>query len=146
MNRNPLDFVETFEFGFNQEVSVRDHMRMESNKAIGLDLIPGGLYQMRVAAKSSAGLGKFSEPCRLVRLHATEPGKILRPHIEAVTPTALSFSWKQPRNMGARILHYIVQIQGGGITFQNCHRIVVTSEEARKGAGRVLQNAQAARC
>ena len=139
LTETPEDFVEKFEWGYDQEVSVRDHMRMESREDYGIDLIPGGLYQMRVAAKSSAGLGEFSEPCRLVRLHATKPDKILRPQVEAITPTDISFSWKQPRNMGARILHYIVQIQGGGITFQNCHLIVVTSEDARKGAGRVLR-------
>jgi len=130
----PLEYAQGHEWGPDQLISIREEMKIE-----GELLIPGGLYQMRVAAISKVGQGSFSDPCRLVRLHATEPGKILRPSIEAVSPTTLSISWKQPRMMGARILHYRVQIQGGNYTFATCEDIIVTSVDARKGAIYVLK-------
>ena len=48
LSETPMDFVETFEWGYDQEVSVRDHMRMESNTEYGIELVPGGLYAGRV--------------------------------------------------------------------------------------------------
>jgi WD40 repeat protein len=130
----PLEFAQGHEWGCDQAVSVRDHMKIE-----GKELIPGGLYQIRVAAISSVGQGGWSDPCRLVRLHATEPGRIDRPGIEAITSTTLSISWKQPRMLGARILHYRIQIQGGNHTFKSGKDVIVTSDDARKGAAYVLR-------
>jgi hypothetical protein len=72
-------------------------------------------------------------------LHATEPGRIDRPGIEAITSTTLSISWKQPRMLGARILHYRIQIQGGNHTFKSGKDVIVTSDDARKGAAYVLR-------
>lgn len=134
VDMTPLEFAQGHEWGRDQMVSIRDHMKIE-----GEELIPGGLYQIRVAAISKVGQGGWSDPCRLVRLHATEPGRIDRPGIEAITSTALSISWKQPRMMGARILHYRIQIQGGNYTFKSGKDVIVTSNDARKGAVHVLK-------
>jgi WD40 repeat protein len=130
----PLEFAQGHEWGEEQFISVREEMKIE-----GEQLIPGGLYQMRIAAISAVGKGGYSDPCRLVRLRATEPDKILRPGIEAITPNSISISWKQPRMMGARILHYRIQIQGGNYTFKTCEDLIVTSNEARSGAIYVLK-------
>ena len=134
VDMTPLEFAQGHEWGPDRHISIRDTMKIE-----GEELIPGGLYQMRLAAVSAVGQGGWSDPCRLVRLHATEPGRIDRPQIEAITSTALSISWKQPRMMGARILHYRIQIQGGRHTFKDPNDLTVTSDDARKGAAYVLR-------
>ena len=124
----------------------RLHVKVRTMETIH-GLSPGGSYQFRVAAISNIGQGDWSPASRWIRCHAQEPLRPPRPSMEAIMPTSMSISWKQPRNMGAHILHYVLQMKGGDIRdfgegmtdYAEGTERIVSAADARAGAAMVAK-------
>ena len=100
------------------------------------DLTPGISYQIRMAAKNKIGMSDWSEPSRWARTYAAEPLRIHpSPDVVTVTQTTMALSWKQPKDMGAHILHIRLQRRGGDVReFGAIDDIIIPIHNARQGA------------
>ena len=100
------------------------------------DLTPGISYQIRMAAKNKIGMSDWCEPSRWARTYAAEPLRIHpSPDVVTVTQTTMALSWKQPKDMGAHILHIRLQRRGGDVReFGAIDDIIIPIHNARQGA------------